>query len=397
MRLAVLALSARAGRAARSGRASAISAVALAAATSVVGRAAADATTSGTAEAGLELDSNVRRIDTDAMSAEQPEAAPLLRFAARAERLAELGPGVSLLSGGASLRQAIGSDITSENFAQLGGDAQWTLGLRDGEVRAGPRLSYRDAFPLSDNAADRTFRSVAAEGVIVLYGEAARFTASGGPRYFKFKPSEDATWRGFGASVRGDFPLWRAGEDDEHTLDLTVSAMMEQRAYLGIAYTDRCTDDEDYDMPQDCFPPTARKRGDRLHRAGATLAYAGSVVASADAVLTVVDSNSAGRSWTGLRLRGAVTSPIGPTYVTGIATLQLERYADHLLVAREQEYFDVLDNDNRSSVEVRFGVPLSKRAMLELRLARWTDISGDLEYSRTLAAVGVVWTGSDDD
>ncbi len=362
-----------------------------------VREAAADPTTSGAAEAGLELDSNVRRIDTNARSNEQPSSAPLLRLAARGERLAELGPGLSLISLSSSLRQAVGGDVTSENFAQLGGDAQWTLRLRDGDVRGGPRLSYRDAFPLSDNAADRTFRSIAVEGLVVLYGESARFTAAGGPRFFKFKPSEDATWRGLGASVRGDFPLWRAGEDDERTLDLTVSAMMEQRAYRGIAYTDRCTADEGYQMPEDCFFPTARKRGDRVHRLGATLAYAGGVVASADAVATVVDSNSAGRSWMGLRVRTAVTAELPKGYLTGIATLQLESYADHLLVAREQEYFDVLDNDNRSSLEVRFGLPVSKHAVLEVRAAHWSDISGDINYSRTLASVGVVWTGRDDE
>lgn len=350
-------------------------------------------TFNGSAEAGIEVDSNVRRVETSGF--EDPQSAPMLRLAGRADASGERLGGFFTLGGGLSVRRALSGEIRSEDFAQLGLDGQWTRAMREGEVRVGSRLSLRDAYPLASTAEDRTFRSLAVEGVVVLYGGAARFTASGGPRYFKFKPSEASTWRGLGASVRGDFPLWRGGEDAEQSVDLTVTAMMEQRAYRGIAYTNICTDEDFAIDASSCFPPTARKRGDRLHRVSATLAYVGDLVASLDAVLTVLDSNSAGRSWTGVRLRGATTFEMGKLYCTLIGVLQLESYADHLLVARDQEYFEVLDNDNRSSAELRLGVPLARSLVLEARLAGWTDVSGDLEYGRTLGSVGLVWNGSD--
>lgn len=352
--------------------------------------AAAEHTVSGNAEAGFELDSNVRRVETAGI--EDPQRAPMLRLAGRTDVAAELAGGnLSLIAGG-HLRTSMSSKIKSEDFTQLNLDAQWTHPWREGALRFGPRLSYRDAFSLAAEANDRTFRSVAAEAVLVLYGDKARVSIGAGPRSFDFKPNSDATWKGAGASARGDFPLWRGGEDDERSLDLTLVATLEQRSYRSTAYTNLCGEDDEIDF--ECFLPTARHRGDRLHRASAGVFYTGELVASLEAQVTVLDSNSFGRSWTSGRLRGAVTVQLGLLYLTGIGTLQLESYVDRLLVARDPDsaYFDVLEDDNRSSIELRLGVPLGDELALEGRFATWRDFSSDVRYSRVLGGVGVVWT-----
>jgi hypothetical protein len=355
------------------------------------GRAWADADTATVVELGLELDGNVRRIETTDF--QEPETAPMLRMAGRFDAGGQGMGGAFSVSANAHLRSSLSSEVTSEDYSQLSLDAQWTRPVRAGQVRLGPRLSYRDAFALSPDADDRTFRSVSADMIVVLYGERARVTVSAGPRYFDYKPDDvNATWKGGGAAARGDFPLWRGGEDDEDSLELSVVATLEQRAYDATAFTNVCAGDMAVDYR--CFLPTARQRGDRLHRASASVAYTGAVAASAEAQLTVLDSNSYGRSWTGGRLRGAVTFELGKSYVTGIATLQIESYADRLLVARDPDVavFDVLEDDNRSSAELRIGRPLTPHLVLEGRLAGWRDFSDELKYERVLGALGIVWT-----
>lgn len=360
------------------------------------GPAAADASVGSAFELGLEVDSNVRRVEDT--SFEEPMTAPMLRMAGRVDGGAAGMGGNYGVSASAHLRTAVGSQVTSENYAQFSVDGQWTRPVREGQVRLGARVGYRDAFPLAAEAEDRTFRSASADMVVVLYGGRARVTVSAGPRFFKYKPDDDedeevgASWRGGGAAARGDFSLWQGGEDDEDSLDLAVSATLEQRAYYADAYTNIC--ESGAPISYRCFEKTERDRGDRWHRAGAVLSYSGAVVASGEAQITVLDSNSYGRSWTGGKLRGAVTLPLGKSYLTAAVTLQIESYADRLLVARDPDVavFDLLEDDNRSSAELRVGLPLSDGFLLEGRVAGWKDFSDDLEYRRLLGAIGLVWT-----
>lgn len=358
----------------------------------VGGPAAANPQLATTLETAIELDSNVQRIES-AEDAAPPDAAPMARLAGRADLAGEVGGGTFSLLGTANLRASLRSSITAENFTQGSFDGQWTRAIREGQVRIGPRFSYRDAFALADDASDRTFRSAAVEAVLVLYGESSRVTVAGGTRYFRFKPSRDATWRGLGSSARGDFPLWRGGEEDEDSLDLTVVATIEQRAFSrASAYTNQCSIDTP--IEQGCFLRTERRRGDRLHRASALLAYSGDVIASFEAQLTVLDSNSFGRSSTSGRLRGAVTFQAGVNYITTTGTLYLEKYVDRLLVARDpdQTLFEVLEDDNRSSLDLRIGRPLSESVVLEWRLAGWVSLSDRIDYQRVLGSAGLVWT-----
>lgn len=316
----------------------------------------------------------------------------MLRLAGRGDLAVTVGGGTLTGLVGANLRSSLLSSVTSENFAQVSGDAQWTRPFREGQVRLGPRLSYRDAFALADDASERTFRSAAAELVLVLYGGASRVTITAGSRYFDFKPLEKSTWRGGGAAARGDFPLWRGGQEDEDSLDLTVVATVEQRAYRATAFTNQCAEGEPIEL--DCFMETKRRRGDRLHRASAMLSYAGDVAISLEGQLTVLDSNSFGRSSTSGRLRAAMTFEVGQSYVTTTGTLQLESYVDRLLVARDpdQALFELLEDDNRSSAELRIGRPLSPSTVLEVRLAGWLSISEELDYRRGLGSVGLLWS-----
>jgi hypothetical protein len=341
------------------------------------------------AEVGLEVDSNVSRVET---GVSPPVQAVLARLGARFQIASRaVAGGAAAIAGMAQLRNALGSDVTSENLSVLGVDGQWLVPIRAGELRLGPQLVYRDALATFGSTSDRTFRAGSVDLALVLPGEASRVTVSLGPHGFEYKPNGKYSWLGVGGALRVDVPLWRGGDADERALDLTLIATVEQRAYRSIAFLNVCTPEEP--LTAGCFVATPRPRGDRVHRASVALGYTGAVVATGEAQLTAVDSNSFGRSWIGGRLRGAVTMAFGEVYATATASLQLDRYTDGLLVARDPELglFDALTDDSRSSVELRLGIPISGRWSLEARAAAWTDLSTHFRYQRQLGYVGVVW------
>jgi hypothetical protein len=344
----------------------------------------------GGLEAAVELDSNIRRTDG---SAEQPnQRAPATRLGGRLDLTrAAPGQGQVGLSAAAQLRTAVLSDVTSDNVATLSVDSQGLWPVRAGELRVGPRLAYRDAIALADAADDRAFRSASADLVLVLLGEASRATLSAGPRLFQYKLTETSTWLGGGATLRGDIPLWQSDAADERSLELVAVASYEQRAYRAKAFTNNCAPTDP--LTERCFLPTLRRRGDRVHQLTARLQYSGGVVASVEEQLTVVDSNSLGRSWVGSRLRALVTAPVGAAFLTGAATLQLERFVDGMVVARDPDagLFDTLEDDNRSSLEGRLALPLGEVVTLEARAAVWRALFGAVSYRRSLASLGLVW------
>jgi hypothetical protein len=350
-------------------------------------------------EVGLELDSNVQRVeevdpqaDPVVDSAPAPTPAALGSLGARLDLAATSAAGSLLTLGmAANLRSAVTSRVTSENLAQVSLDAQWLRAVRDGDLRIGPRIGYRDALEIAGGSADRTFRSFGGDLAMVFFGGGSRVAVSVGPHLFSYKSDSSFSWRGAGATVRGDFPLWRGGESDERSLELSAVAAIEQRGFRSIAFANVCPPDEK--ITQMCFVTTPRQRGDRVHRASLQLAYTGAVVATAESQLLVVDSNSFGRSSLGTRLRAAITGNLGKWYLSGTATVQTVRYLDGLLVALDSERrtLDVLEDDRRSSLEFRVGRPVSGRWSVEARWAGWRDLSADLRYRRQLAYLGVVW------
>ncbi|MEZ4363922.1 MAG: hypothetical protein R3B48_27350 [Kofleriaceae bacterium] len=353
--------------------------------------AAAERRVTAGLESALELDTNPRRAEGSESSIDQ--AKTLTRVAGRLEVAeSDVAGGALIGVGSAQVRAGLEEGTSSESLALLSLDSQWLREVRDGEVRIGPRISFRDAEPLAEDAEDRAYRSASADLSGVLLGPDARVMVSAGPRVFQYPDNDASSWRGGGAAVRGDFSLWSGGDADEQSLELVALAAVEQRAYYARAYTNGCAPGQR--VTEACFLVTPRRRGDRMHQASARLIYTGTIVASLEYQITVVDSNSFGRSWIGQRTRAALTAPVGPAFLTGIATAQLDQYPDGLLVARDPSngLFDTLEDDNRSSLEARLAIPLGRSSVsLEGRLATWRELSGDVTYGRSLASLGLVW------
>jgi hypothetical protein len=123
--------------------------------------------------------------------------------------------------------------------------------------------------------------------------------------------------------------------------------------------------------------------GDRP-RVGADLTYTGRVVAGAGYQLTVVDSNSYGQSLVRhkVTLSATVSLPWG-VFATGLGTLQLDQYPDGIVINTDTQRseFTNIDDENRSSLQLRLGRPLSAAWSLEARAAIWRDLGGDTETS----------------
>jgi len=138
------------------------------------------------------------------------------------------------------------------------------------------------------------------------------------------------------------------------------------------------------------------RRRDRYQRAGIELTYTGSFIATAGYLLTVIDSNSYGQSV--VRHRGTVSATTElPEKLIGtvLATLQIDRYLDGLVVQKDlqhQEYTN-LDDANRSSLQFRLARRVTDAWSLEGRVAIWRDLGGtlDTEYRRELVYFGGVY------
>jgi hypothetical protein len=349
----------------------------------------ADGKVRTTAEFAVEVDSNVLRIETT--PEQSPTTAEMVRLGGGLSfRSAAPQRGQLALAATAHVRNAVDRQVSGEDLALLGLDGQWTGSVREDQVRIGTRLSYRDAISTGAEDSDRTFRGVSAD-LVLGEGETSRITVSAGPRRFVYKANDDYSWTGVGVTVRGDVPLWRSGDDNERTLDLLATATVEQRRFRGISFDNVCP--PAMDVTPMCFAATSRRRGDRMHRVGVEASYLGPVAASFEVQGSVVDSNSFGQSWLGVRLRAAVTGEVKNWYITGSATVRADRYSDGLLVARnsQQGDYDTLDDDNRSSLELRVARAIGADWAVEARLSIWRDLAAGIEYERSVATFGVVW------
>ena len=66
-----------------------------------------------------------------------------------------------------------------------------------------------------------------------------------------------------------------------------------------------------------------------------------------------------------------------------LATLQLDQYPDGLVLKKDTQRseFTSLDDENRSSVQVRIGREVSAAWSIEGRAAIWRDLGGAMETS----------------
>lgn len=342
-------------------------------------------------ELALELDSNVARVAGD-MAEGAGELEPVLRLGARGSVSSTWdGDHHLVVAGSAGLRVAPSSSVLNEDLVQSGLDAQWSRPTRDGALRAGARLTFRDVASLHGVDGDRTYRTGGGDLLLVLFGERARAVVTAGPRVFQYKLDDDVSWYGGGGSIRMQTPLGAAHAelgDAAPRYELGAALSAEQRSFFGKASTNICAPGE----RGNCIAETPRRRSELMGRAGATLTYTGGVIATVELGATVLDSNSYGQSWQGLRVRAAVTAATAVGYLSLTGTVNAERYPEGLIVPQEDlGSYLTLDADNRSSLEVRLARRLGGSSELELRAVAWRDLFHDTSYQRVLLSVGVVW------
>ncbi len=346
-------------------------------------------------EGGAEADSNVGRVETGDGLETMRVGGPVFRLGWRYDRRSRaLGGGYIL---GASMlgRLVSNNDAKSENVALFAGELRWLRSVGKRPVAAGIGLAYADALPLSTDIGARTFRTAAADATLVLRKDDDRaLTLSAGPRYFAYKPDRDFDWWGPSIQARLDLELW-APSGGARSLEVAAVLGFEARIYDSLARASACP----VDAPPSptCFAPTSLERRDRYQRAGVELTYTGNFIGTLGYQLTVIDSNSYGQSL--VRHRGTLSATTElPKKLIGtvLATLQIDRYLDGLVVQKDlqhQEYTS-LDDANRSLLQIRLARRVSETFSLEGRVAVWRDIGGtlDTEYRRELVYFGGVYT-----
>ncbi|MEZ4400976.1 MAG: hypothetical protein R3B06_13200 [Kofleriaceae bacterium] len=342
----------------------------------------------GAAEAGVEYDSNVRRVE-DQLG---PAPAPMLRAKAAVDARGGSVRGLRwtvALSGGS--RAAVAGAIASENAVT--GALDTTVARRtSAQLGLTARATHYEVFPLTAELAARAFASSGADVGAVLGDDGRTVTVAVGARRLVYKPDPDFDWTGPALGVALAQPLWRGA--DERALDLTAGYRLERRGYRGLGYDNGCAPGVMLEVR--CFVPGDRPRSDLVQIVSATVGYTGTRAVSLGYELTVDDSTSFGSSFVRHRLSAAVTAPVvARVFATATVTGQLERYADPQLVARDvaSQTFASLDDEARSSAALRLGRGFGRRWQAELRWSYHLSALGDpaAAFHRQLVYLGVTW------
>jgi len=349
-----------------------------------------------TAEGGAEADSNVQRSETGPGLTTERVAAPVARLGAKLTGTGRAVHGGYALAAGALSRTVLsGRDVLlPENVVLLSGDVRWMHPIGERAVSAGFGITGVDALPITDAVGSRTFRTLGAEAVIALRGgEDRALTVAFGGRDFVYKPEHSYDWRGPTASLRLDLTLW---ERDEGARSVELSALFgfEARAYDSFATASVCANDAP--PKPECYAGTSLRRSDRFQRGGLELTWTGRFVAAAAYQLSVTDSNDYGQSIVRHRVTLSATRDLPwRLYGTALATLQLDRYPDGLPVERDlvTQTFTTLDDENRSSLQVRIARHVAKAWAIEGRGAIWRNLGSELDtvFRRAVLYVGAVY------
>ena len=358
------------------------------------------------AEGGAEIDSNVQRVETGPGLATREITSSVGRLGAKLGHRGRLAGGGYAFHGTTFARLVGNPDAQSESVALLAGDLKWVHPLAARPISVGIGLVGADALSLGsqDNVLedcdrrrlDRTFTSIGADGLLVMRKDDDHsLTLAFGGRRFTYKPCNKFDWYGPSANIRLDLTLWEAS-GGTRTLELTAYAGVEARTYNDVALANACTDGEMPDNPADCSAPTSLTRHDRYQRVGAELTWTGRFVGAIGYQLAVTDTNSYGQSLVRhrLNLSGTTTLPWS-LYGTLLVTLQYDSYLDGLIVEKDlqNQTFTTLDDENRSSVQVRIARQVTDAWAVESRFAYWRDLGGgdDSSFRRSLVYVGAVY------
>jgi hypothetical protein len=284
--------------------------------------------------------------------------------------------------------------VASENVTVLAGNLRWLHAVHDRPVALGVGLTAVDSMPLTEDIGARTFRSLGADGLLVLRdGEERVLTLGFGVRDFVYKPDQQFDWRGPAASARLEMILWQPASKTR-SLELVTTLGFEAREFDGVALTNDCPPNTDPDPI--CSGATDIVRRDRYQRAGAELTYVGRAVGAAGYQLALIDSNSFGQSLARHRINVSATVPAGKTFVTLLAILQFDQYLDGLIVRRDlqSQQFTNIEDENRSSLQLRAGRKLGGQWAVEGRIAIWRNLVGgamELDFQREVVYVGLVY------
>jgi hypothetical protein len=345
-------------------------------------------------ESGAEADSNVERVETVAGSMTERIAAPVGRVGARIAHQDRVFGGAYVLGVSALARLVASSKTRPENVMLYAGEGRWLHALDPQPISAGISITAADALAITGGTGARTFRNLGADALLVLgSSEDRRLTLALGVRDFSYKPSHAFDWRGPIANARLDVVLWQASGMTK-TLELTTAFGFEQRTYASNALANACPPDA---PPRfQCSVSTSLVRRDRYQRASVELDWVGEIVATVGYQLTVIDSNSYGQSLVRHRIMTSGTVELGDKlFGTATATLQLDQYPDGVLVESDLQHQELtsLEDENRSSLQVRIARELSATWSLEARGALWRDLgnTGTASFRRELIYLGVVY------
>lgn len=347
------------------------------------------------AEVGAERDSNVQRVETGPGLDTDEIAAWVMRFGARVGRRGKAAGGAYVLDLSDLTRIVANEDVSVENVTVLGGNLRWLRPLGDRPVLAGFGVTALDALPLSDDIGARTFRNLGADVAVAMRTEDEHeLTLAFGIREFTYKPDHDFDWIGPAANVRLQLMLWQPAAKTK-SLELVATLGFENRSFDAVALINACPPDAPANPM--CTAATDIDRRDRYQRLGAELTWVGRQVAALGYQITIIDSNSFGQSLARHRVTASGTTVLpGKLYGTLLAILQIDQYLDGLLVRRDlqQQEFTNVEDENRSSLQLRLARKLAGQWSVEGRAAIWRNLAGgaeELDFTRELVYFGVVY------
>lgn len=283
----------------------------------------------------------------------------------------------------------------TENVMLYAGDARWMHAMESRPIALGARITAADALAVAGGTGSRTFRNLGADGILVLGGGDRRLTLSVGERELWYKPNPPNPmfmWYGPVAHARLDLVLWET-PGKTRSLELATIFGFEARRYDSSALSNNCPPDAPPAF--ECSARTSLVRRDRYQRAGVELNWTGTVVVTAGYQLTVIDSNSYGQSLVRHRVMASATTELfDKLFGTATATLQIDQYPDGVLVEKAAlQEVTTLEDENRSSLQVRLARELTPSWSLEVRGAVWREFGNadTSTFRRELIYTGVIY------
>ena len=369
--------------------------IVVAAAVLTGGSARAESTSTVSAEAGAELDSNVERVETGPGLDTSTLATWVLRVGARLDHKGRAFGGGYALSLSDLTRLVPEGGVAAENVTVIAGNLRSLHQVHDRPVLLGAGATVVDALPLVDDIGARTFRNLGADALLVLRSEDERSLTLGfGVRDFVYKPDHQFDWSGPAATARLEMILWQPASKTR-SLELVTTLGFEARSFDGVALVNDCPPDAP--ASPGCSGATDIQRRDRYQRLGIELTWVGQQVAAIGYQLALIDSNSFGQSLARHRISATATVPASKrVFLTLLAILQLDQYLDGLVVRRDlqtQEFTNVED-ENRSSIQLRVARKMTDDWSLEGRAAVWRNLAGgtmELDFHRELLYLGLVY------